>query len=495
MSEQLPDPAAFGAAFQEFLHAMAATARQTESDLFRRAREHLQTDPRELSVVSADFAVTDAPNLQLALDAVLPDAELVGIAGGMGPMGAPGLSQLLGHGGFIARFQSGPVQYADVEVGDGRVIRCVASGLYLGRHAGVPVALSLGRSQQPPFGATAMHLEAISPDHKVISALLRALREAMRTHNVYRGKIVSLHVSGHGGVSVQFHAPRRLAREALVLPEGLLERLERHAIGIAREAARLREAGRHLRRGILLHGPPGTGKTLTVAWLLGAMPERTTVVLTGRALALVEPAFAIARELAPATIVLEDVDLIAAERTMASGTEGVLAELLNAMEGLGEDAELLLVLTTNRPDILEPALAARPGRVDLALELPLPDTPARERLLLLYAHEIELDATTLRGLVERSEGVTGAFIKELMRQAALRAALEHRAATGGDAQAALEDLLQERSALTRRLLGHGPAGAGEEPAAMPPAAMMRAIAGAGLVPPAPRGPLPGPGAM
>jgi hypothetical protein len=419
----------------------------------------------------------------------------------MGPMGAPGLGQLLGHGGFIARFQLGPVQYADVEVGDGRVIRCVASGVYLAEHERAAVAFSLARMQQPPFGATGIHLEAISPEHEAIASMLRALRDAMREHNVYRGKIVSLHLSGHGGVSVQFHVPVAVEREALVLPEGLFERLERHAIGIAHEAPRLLQAGRHLRRGILLHGPPGTGKTLTVSYLLGAMPGRTTVVLTGRALGLVEAAFAIARDLAPATIVLEDVDLIAAERTMAGDTQGVLAELLNAMEGLGEDAELLLVLTTNRPDILEPALAARPGRVDLALELPLPDPHARERLLRLYAREIELDPEELQRLVARSDGVTGAFIKELMRQAALRAALERRAATGADVQATLEDLLHERSALTRRLLGHSPAGDDADRGTTPPPAMMRAIAGAGLMPPPsaglrpppPRGPIPGPG--
>ena len=49
-----------------------------------------------------------------------------------------------------------------------------------------------------------------------------------------------------------------------------------------------------------------------------------------------------------------------------------LFELLNQMEGLAEDEDLLFVLTTNRPDLIEPALAARPGRVDLALEIPLP---------------------------------------------------------------------------------------------------------------------------
>ena len=60
---------------------------------------------------------------------------------------------------------------------------------------------------------------------------------------------------------------------------------------------------------------------------------------------------------------------------MPWGGGEVLFELLNELEGLAEDTDLLVVLTTNRPDVVEPALAARPGRIDLALEDPLPQTP------------------------------------------------------------------------------------------------------------------------
>jgi ATP-dependent 26S proteasome regulatory subunit len=58
----------------------------------------------------------------------------------------------------------------------------------------------------------------------------------------------------------------------VVLPDGTIQRLERHAIGVSQHAQRLRASGRQLERGVLLHGPPGTGKTLTVSYLLGATP-------------------------------------------------------------------------------------------------------------------------------------------------------------------------------------------------------------------------------
>ena len=136
-------------------------------------------------------------------------------------------------------------------------------------------------------------------------------------------------------------------------------------------------------------------------YLLHAMAGRTTILLTGRGLGLIEQALGIGRDLAPATFVFEDINLVAAERTMEFGSRGVLFELLNQMEGLAEDEDLLFVLTTNRPDLIEPALAARPGRVDLALEIPLPD--AGRRLLGLYGAGIEIDAGSVDQLVERSE--------------------------------------------------------------------------------------------
>jgi len=93
----------------------------------------------------------------------------------------------------------------------------------------------------------------------------------------------------------------------------------------------------------------------------------------------------LARFLQPAMVVMEDVDLIACARTSMRSPceESLLNKLLNEMDGLREDAALLFVLTTNRPEQLESALAARPGRVDQAIEFPLPDADGRRKLIKL----------------------------------------------------------------------------------------------------------------
>ena len=85
---------------------------------------------------------------------------------------------------------------------------------------------------------------------------------------------------------------------------------------------------------------------------------------------------------------------------------------------------MAFLLTTNRADLLEPALAARPGRVDLALHMPLPDDAGRLGLIRLYGQGLELQLADPDAVVRRTAGVTASFIKELMRKAALIAAVE-----------------------------------------------------------------------
>jgi ATPase family associated with various cellular activities (AAA) len=480
----LPDVGSFGAAFEDFMQAMTSAAERPESDLLKRVREHLGTDPRELPSTAASWPTTDHPNVQLALDDVLADAEVLGYNAPQLAMFGVSVSALLAGQGMTGPIALGPVQYTDVAVGDGRVVQCVSAGLYLARYEDAPVALVLSRSERP-YGSHVIKLEGISPRRPAVEALFSALRDAMREHNVFRGQVISLHMGEDRSVSVQYHRVSEVSGAQVILPVGTLGRIERHSVGLADHAEALRQSGRHLKRGILLHGPPGTGKTLTVRYLIGAMPGRTTILLTGRGLGLIEQALAIARELVPATVVFEDIDLVAAERTMPMATGGPLFDLLNQMEGLDEDADLLFLLTTNRPDVVEPALAARPGRIDLAVEIPLPDDNAREQLLRLYAQGIELDSGRMAELIERTEGTSGAFVKELMRQAAVRAAMAGREAETDDVVEALDELLSDRALLTRRLLGQPAEGTPSDSAAAPPfPAMLQALTAAGLpIPP------------
>src|SRR5438034_11347374 len=95
-----------------------------------------------------------------------------------------------------------------------------------------------------------------------------------------------------------------------------------------------------------------------------------------------------------------------------------LNKLLNEMDGLREDADVIFILTTNRPDQLEPALASRPGRIDHAIEFPLPDEEGRAKLIRLYARGLEVSETLVETIVRKTKAASPALIKELMLRAA-----------------------------------------------------------------------------
>src|SRR5207237_4227893 len=134
---------------------------------------------------------------------------------------------------------------------------------------------------------------------------------------------------------------------------------ERNTLGFLEHAETLRRSGRSVKRGLLLHGPPGTGKTLTAKWLAQTIPNVTVILLSAEQLTFVKECCRMARALAPALVIMEDVDLIASHRdqTKDPSAHVYLHQLLNEMDGLAANAEVIFLLTTNRPDVLEPALA------------------------------------------------------------------------------------------------------------------------------------------
>jgi ATP-dependent 26S proteasome regulatory subunit len=229
-------------------------------------------------------------------------------------------------------------------------------------------------------------------------------------------------------------------------------------IGLLAHAGTLRKAGRSTRHGVLFHGPPGVGKTLVTKYLAGACPDYTVILLTGRQLRLVRESCLLARLLQPALVVIEDVDLIAADRNQSFDTT-LLHDLMDEMDGLGPKADVIFLLTTNRPRMLETALAARPGRVDQAVYFPLPDRDCRRRLFAHFAAGLDLSGVDVEPLLDRTDGASPAFIAELFRKAALMAAERGEASdplrlTGADFAAAVRELVEFGGVLTQQLLGY-----------------------------------------
>jgi ATP-dependent 26S proteasome regulatory subunit len=163
----------------------------------------------------------------------------------------------------------------------------------------------------------------------------------------------------------------------------------------------------------------------------------------------------LARLLQP-TMVVMDVDLIGRSReTIGACEEPLLNRLLNEMDGLKEDADILFVLTTNRHEQLEAALASRPGRIDQAIEVPLPDDIGRDKLVRLYGKGLPLSDAIVSEGTRRTQGVSAAFIKELMRRVAQASIVRDGGATlqSADLGDALSEMLFSSGKLNVRLLG------------------------------------------
>jgi hypothetical protein len=423
----------------------------------QRMREHFGTEPAGLPVVGAEVLSFDRPNFQLAVDQFLSEggreSELIGLAVMHGyRMGLAELARAGSNDGPSPP-EPGPVEYEPVQVGTSEIL-CVKSGLWLLRDGNQRLALMLKQDDHGPMGET-LSLEVMAPDRPLAERTLKELRGLMDKLNVYRGKILSLGPSRRGGMDLSVVTLPPVGREQIILPGGVLERIERHTLGFSARADALKAAGRHLKRGLLLHGPPGTGKTLTAMYLAARMPGRTVLLLTGQALHVIGQAVEFARALAPAMVILEDVDLVAMERGPMPGNP-VLFTLLNAMDGLAEDVDMIFMLTTNRADVLEPALAARPGRIDQAVELPYPDDAGRARLIELYGKGLDMHLEHPERIVEGTSGTSASFIRELLRRAAVAAPIAEDGTlrvTDRELQSALDDLNQSRESLTHSFLG------------------------------------------
>jgi len=483
----LTTAAELAAALRQLMQASAALIEEhgPPGPVAERVTAHLGCDLGDLAYVAEGFPTWEHANLQRGVDAYLaaysPAAEWFGISSMN--RDHEDLATVVSRPGRMQQISA--VTHGTAAIGPDEAMEVVQFGLAPSvAPDGSPVFIGVRTTER--FGPPECRVEILAAQRPAAVAVRGEVERLMRLHDVFRGQVLSFGVSEHRGNELLNFLPRPgLAADQVILPAGLLDAIERHVISISTEAARLRAAGQHLKRGLLLHGAPGTGKTHTVRYLMGRMLDCTVILITGQAMRFIEPAAALARRLQPAMVILEDVDLIAEDRSFHDGSSPLLFALLDAMDGIGADADVTFVLTTNRAEMLERALVDRPGRVDLAMEIPKPDRQARERLIRLYAGRLALDAD-LAPVIEATEGATASFIKELLRRAvlaALRNPGEVHALTDADLAIATRELTAQHHALTRSLLGH----AGDDPEGPGPGA---GPGGGRLVPggPGPRGP-------
>ena len=190
--------------------------------------------------------------------------------------------------------------------------------------------------------------------------------------------------------------------------------------------------GAHIPKGVLLVGPPGTGKTLLAKAVAGEADVAYLSIsgsdfvemYVGVGASRVRDLFEQAKKQAPAIVFIDEIDAVGRQRGSGLGgghdeREQTLNQLLVEMDGFDENAGIIILAATNRPDVLDPALL-RPGRFDRQIVIGMPDVKAREEIFKVHTKNKPLaEDVSLEVLAKRTPGFSPADIENLVNEAAL----------------------------------------------------------------------------
>ncbi|OIW35649.1 26S protease subunit rpt4 [Coniochaeta ligniaria NRRL 30616] len=198
-------------------------------------------------------------------------------------------------------------------------------------------------------------------------------------------------------------------------------------------------------KGVLLYGPPGTGKTLLARAVASSLETNFLKVVSsaivdkyiGESARLIREMFGYAKEHEPCIIFMDEIDAIGGRR-FSEGTSAdreiqrTLMELLNQLDGFDYLGKTKIIMATNRPDTLDPALL-RAGRLDRKIEIPLPNEVGRLEILKIHASSVVTEGDIdFESVVKMSDGLNGADLRNVVTEAGLFAIKDYRDAVNQD---------------------------------------------------------------
>lgn len=214
-------------------------------------------------------------------------------------------------------------------------------------------------------------------------------------------------------------------------------------IEFLKDPARFGRLGGRVPRGILLYGPPGTGKTLLARAaaqeagvpFLAASGSSFQEKFAGLGAARVRHLFSKGRKLSPCIIFIDEIDALGRQRgrggdSASADQDQTLNQLLVEMDGFDQSSAVVVIASTNRPDILDKALT-RPGRFDREIAVNLADVGGREAILNVHARNLTLEGDLdLKWIARGTPGFSGAELANLMNEAAIAATRDGSEAIG-----------------------------------------------------------------
>jgi len=255
-----------------------------------------------------------------------------------------------------------------------------------------------------------------------------------------------VHASMSGGVG-GFSAPNQNGKQDVTFSDvaGVDEAISELAetIDFLRNPERFGRLGGRAPRGILLYGPPGTGKTLMARAAAGeagvpfllASGSSFQEKFAGVGAARVRKLFAEGKKLSPCIIFIDEIDALGRQRGRSNDSatadqDQTLNQLLIEMDGFDQSSSIVVMASTNRPDVLDRALT-RPGRFDREIAVNLPDARGREAVLRVHARQLQLESELdLNWIARGTPGFSGADLANLLNEAAIAATRDDSLAVG-----------------------------------------------------------------
>ena len=227
------------------------------------------------------------------------------------------------------------------------------------------------------------------------------------------------------------------------------KQLDKDVIEFLKVMPILRNNGLPNSRGIILSGPPGTGKTM-IAKSLASKTSVTTILISAEMIQQkneVKSIFRLGRKLAPTLMIIEDIDT-AGTVSRRFTDHPILGEYLQSMDGMEPNNGMVIIATTNHTENIDPAISDRPGRFDRIIDVPLPNYSQRSGIIsniLAKMPAEEISESEVAKIANRSSGLSGAWIREIVQTAMIEAIYAGREqVSAADLELGLKDVLVRR---------------------------------------------------
>ncbi len=279
-----------------------------------------------------------------------------------------------------------------------------------------------------------VNIEIAAIDSNDAESAMKTILDLASAKSIYKNRMIEVAFQPevrdeYGGVELrervdpQFVSQLAVTEVDIIIDEETAEVLQHTIADFHQRRTQLRALGLPARRGVLFYGPPGTGKTYTSRFLANKLDTATTIVASGNALLQIRSLCNLARMLQPSIVVLEDVDLVFSTRE-TNFNNTALGEMMNELDGFKPDDEIIFILTTNSIERVEGAIKERPGRISQCVYFGAPVPELRKRYLESLVRSYDLTNLEIEKIVDKTEGVTQAFLKELVFRA-IQFASEH----------------------------------------------------------------------